>query len=152
MERKEFLNRDDVFETFFNLYKDVIEDYGMDFGTWESETEEYAIFQTETTLENMRSYVHKSNTRMDGNFANIREDWNDIPDFVESEVRPWGRFDDVIKSIDDGTISDEDLAKFQTWALDWFFTAFGTFGLKYNFGEWISELEYEREQEEKDAA
>jgi len=44
------------------------------------------------------------------------------------------------------------LKKFQTWAFDWYFRAFGTWGLTYNFGNWISELEYEREQEEKDAA
>ena len=89
---------------------------------------------------------------MDGNFCNIREDWECCPEFIGSEVKPWGKFDDVIKSIDDETISDKDLKKFQTWAFDWYFRAFGTFGLTYNFGEWISEMEYERKQEEQNAA
>lgn len=150
--RKDFLNYDNVYETFLNLFKEVIENYGMDYGMWESETEMYAENSAMETLESMKRYVHQKSTRMDGNFCNIREDWEYTPEFIGSEIIPWGKFDDVIKSIDDDTISDEDLEKFQTWAFDWFFRAFGTWGLKYNFGTWISELEYEREQEEKDAA
>ena len=148
---KDFLNYDNVYETFLNLFKDVIKDYGLDYGSFESETEGYADCVARKTLESMKKYVHMRNTRIDGNFCNIREDWETTCDFVMSEVKPWGKFDDVVKSIDDETISDEDLKKFQTWALDWFFTAFGTFGLKYNFGNFISEIEYEREQEEKAA-
>ena len=149
---KDFLNYDNVYETFLNLFKDVIKDYWLDYGSFESETEAYAECVARKTLESMKKYVHMRDTRMNGNFCNIREDWETTYDFVMSEVKPWGNFDDVVKSIDDETISDEDLKKFQTWALDWFFTAFGTFGLKYNFGNFISEIEYEREQEEKEAA
>ena len=149
---KDFLNYDNVYETFLNLFKDVIKDYGLDYGSFESETERYAECVAKKTLESMKKYVHMRDTKMIGNFCNIREDWESTINFVGSEVKPWGNFDDVVKSIDDETISDEDLKKFQTWALDWFFTAFGTFGLKYNFGNFISEIEYEREQEEKEAA
>lgn len=148
---KDFLNYDNVYETFLNLFKDVIKDYGLDYGSFECDTEEYAERVAEKTLESMKKYVHMRDTRMIGNFCNIREDWESDFDFVRSEVKPWGNFDDVIKSIDDETISDEDLKKFQRWALDWFFTAFGTFGLTYNFGNFISEIEYEREQEEEAA-
>ena len=149
---KDFLNYDDVYETFLNLFKETVENYGMDYGSWESETEDYAATSAMETLESMKKYVHRKDTKMCGNFCNIREDWEYCPEFIGSEIQPWGKFDDVIKSIDDETISDEDLKKFQTWAFDWYFRAFGTWGLTYNFGEWISELEYEREQEEKDAA
>ena len=149
---KDFLKYDDVYESFLNLCKQVIEDFGKDYGTWENICEDYAHNSAIETLDSMKRYCHRKNTRMDGNFCNIREDWEETYDFIGSEVKPWGKFDDVVKSIDDGTISDEDLEKFQTWALDWFFRAFGTWGLKYNFGTLISELEYEREQEEKDAA
>ena len=148
---KDFLNYDNVYETFLNLFKDVIKDYGLDYGSFECDTEAYAERVARKILESMKKYVHMRDTRMSGNFCNIREDWESDFDFVRSEVKPWGNFDDVVKSIDDETISDEDLKKFQTWALDWFFTAFGTFGLKYNFGNFISEIEYEREQEEKAA-
>lgn len=145
---KDFLNYDNVYETFLNLFKDVIKDYELDYGSFECATEAYAENTADKTLESMKKYVHMKDTRMNGNFCNIREDWESNINFVVSEVKPWGNFDDVVKSIDDETISDEDLKKFQTWALDWFFTAFGTFGLKYNFGNFISEIEYEREQEE----
>ena len=149
---KDFLNYDNVYETFLNLFKETVESYGMDYGSWESETEDYAATSAMETLESIKKYVHRKDTKMCGNFCNIREDWEYCPEFIGSEIQPWGKFDDVIKSIDDETISDEDLKKFQTWAFDWYFRAFGTWGLTYNFGEWISELEYEREQEEKDAA
>ena len=149
---KDFLNYDDVYETFLNLFKETIENYGMDYGSWESETEDYAASSAFETLDSMKRYVHRKDTSMSGNFCNIREDWEDTPEFIGSEVKPWGKFDDVIKSIDDETISDEDLKKFQTWAFDWFFRAFGTFGLTYNFGNFISDLEYEREREKQDAA
>ena len=148
METKDFLNYDDVYESFLNLCKDVISDWGKDYGTWENICEDYAHNSTIETLDSMKRYVHKKNTRMDGNFCNIREDWEETYEFIGSEIQPWGMFDDVVKSIDDQTISDEDLKKFQTWALDWFFTAFGTWGYKYNFGNLVSELEYEQEMED----
>lgn len=149
---KDFFNYGDVYETFLNLFKETVESYGMDYGSWESETEDYAYMTAMETLESMKKYVHRKDTSMCGNFCNIREDWEITPEFIGSEVKPWGKFDDVIKSIDDETISDEDLKKFQTWAFDWFFRAFGTYGLTYNFGSFISDLEYEREREMQDAA
>ena len=142
---KDFLNYDEVYDTFLSLFKETVEDYGMDYASWEAETEEYAAEKATETLEDMTEYVHKKDTSLLGNFCNIREDWEYCPEFIGSEVNPWGKFDDVIKSIDNETISDEDLRRFQTWALDWFFRAFGTYNLAYNFGNWISDLEYERQ-------
>lgn len=149
---KDFLDFDNVYDAFLKLYKEVIEDFGYeDYEPFYDLAEEYATDNAFETLESMKRYVHRSDTRMWGNFANIREDWDDVPDFVESEVKPWGRFDDIIKSIDDETISDEDLEKFQTWALDWYFTAFGTYNIKYNFGEVLSNKIYEMEKETQSA-
>ena len=149
---KDFLNYDDVFETFLNLCKDKLKSFGIDYGKYENVSEEYAHDSAIETLSDMKKYVHKKDTRMIGNFCNIREDWEYCHEFIGSEIQPWGKFDDVIKSIDDETISDEDLKKFQTWALDWYFRAFGTFGFTYNFGDYISELEYEEEMEKENAA
>lgn len=146
--RKEFLNFDDVNECFANLFYDVVKDYGYDEGIYESFVEEEAHFAALHTLESMKKYCHQSDTRMIGNFCNIREDWEITYEFIGSEVKPWGKFDDVIKSIDDDTISDEDLKKFQTWALDWYFRAFGTWGLKYNFGETLTNFAEELEKED----
>lgn len=144
---KDFLNFDDVYDSILNIYKGVIEDFGYEHREdFYDLAEERATFSAIETLDSMRRYVHKKNTHMDGNFCDIRDDWNH-PGFVESEVKPWGDFDAVIASIDDETISDKDLEKFQAWALDWFFTAFGTYGLSYNFGEVLSERIYEEELE-----
>lgn len=141
--KKEFLNFDDVFESFINICKDAIDDDEM--CKYESEMEDYVYELTRNTVHNMEIYVHKKDTHMCGNFCNIREDWEDTIGFVKSNIIPWGRFDDMVKSVDDGTISDDDLKKVQEWCLDWFFTAFGTWGIKYNFQTFIGELEYEEE-------
>jgi len=145
---KDFINYDSMLEVCMNLFTEVVEEFGYDKDLWDEEITTYADICAQDAVDSMRKYVHKKDTRMCGNFCNIREDWEYCPEFIGSEVKPWGRFDDVIKSIDDETISDEDLQKFQTWTMDWYFRAFGTFGLTYNFGEYISEKAYEMEMED----
>ena len=145
---KDFINYDSMLEVCMNLFTEVVEEFGYDKDLWDEEITTYADICAQDAVDSMRKYCHREDTRMCGNFCNIREDWEYCPEFIGSEVKPWGRFDDVIKSIDDETISDEDLAKFQTWTMDWYFTAFGTYGLKYNFGEIISEKAYEMEMED----
>ena len=144
---KDFLNFDDVHESILGIYNSVIEDFGYEHREdFYDLAEERATFSAIGTLDSMRRYVHMKNTHINGNFCDIRDDWNH-PGFVKSEINPWGDFDAVIASIDDETISDEELEKFQTWALDWFFTAFGTFGFSYNFGTTLNERIYEEELE-----
>lgn len=137
---KEFLNRADLSECILNICKDTV-----DYSKWEDIVDDYVVTMTESIINDMRKYVHEDDTSMIGNFANIREDWDIIKDFAESEIEPFGRFDDIIKSIDNNTINDTDLIKFQKWALDWFFTAFGTFGIKYNLQTLIGDIEYSEE-------
>jgi len=141
----EFLNKDNVYESVLNVCKDALAD---DYQQWESIAEDFAYFRAESIVDDMRKYVHLKNTRMIGNFANIREDWDYIKDFVRSEVEPFGKFDDVIESIDNATISEEDLAKFQEWCLDWYYTAFGTFGIKYEIQSIVADMEYEEAENE----
>ena len=132
-------------QTLLNLYKECLGE--EDAQKYESTIEEFANINAQTIVEDMNRYVHRKSTKIDGNFCNISEDWEYCPDFIGSEVKPWGKFSDVVKSIDDETISDEDLAKFQQWAKDWFFRAFGTWGLCYNLQTLISEMEWEEEHE-----
>lgn len=148
-QRLAFMDIDKMRETLIELYNEELDNFGIERELYENEVESYAEFYSMQYEESMFKYCHQSDTSMVGNFANIRHDWDYIPDFVKSEVKPWGRFEDIIKSIDEKTISEEDLAKFHIWAEDWFFTAFGTFGIKYNFGDHISELEYRREHEKE---
>lgn len=140
----EFLNKDNVYESVLNVCKDALAD---DYQQWESVVEDFADYMANSILEDMRKYVHLKDTRMSGNFANIREDWDVITDFVRSEIKPFGRFDDIVASIDNETISEDDLAKFQEWCLDWFYTAFGTFGIKYQIQTIVADMEYEESEE-----
>lgn len=147
-----FLNEQKHYETLLSIFMDVVKNYD-DPTEYEWYAEDEAERLASSHVKDMEEYVHMSDTKLYGNFANIREDWDYIPDFVKSEVKPWGRFDDVVKSIDDKTISEEDLAKFQQWCEDWFFTAFGTYNLEYNFATDLGELAYydecEREMEKE---
>ena len=140
---KDFLNYDSMYECIKNIYIDALNEDEV--SKYEDVIEYHAEYAAQNAVESMRKYVHRKDTRMDGNFCNIREDWEDTPEFIGSEVQPWGKFDDMVKSMDDDTISDEDCKQVQTWCMDWYFRAFGTFGLKYNFQSYISELEYEEE-------
>lgn len=142
---KEFINFEDMEQTLLDLYKNCLDDENAQ--KYESTIEEYANINAQTIVDDMNRYVHQKDTKIIGNFCNIREDWEVTPDFIGSDVKPWGKFSDVVKSIDNGTISEEDLKKFQQWAKDWFFRAFGTWGLCYNFQTLISEMEWEEEQE-----
>jgi hypothetical protein len=140
---KDFINYDDMYECIKNIYIDALDE--DEASKYEDEIECHAEIAAQDAAESMRKYVHRKDTRMDGNFCNIREDWECCPEFIGSDVKPWGKFDDMVKSLDDETISDDDLKKVQQWCMDWYFRAFGTFGLKYNFQSYISELEYEEE-------
>ena len=141
----EFLNKDNVYDSIIGICEDAL---GEDYNTWESVAEDFAECVANSILEDMRKYVHLKDTKMGGNFANIREDWDVITDFVQSEIKPFGRFDDVVASIDNATISEEDLAKFQEWCLDWFYTAFGTYNIKYQNQTIVADMEYEESEED----
>ena len=140
-----FLNEQKHYDNLLEIFMGEVKncEYPDDYEWF---AEEQAEQLTERHIEQMDKYVHKSDTKIWGNFCNIREDWN-YPGFVHSEVEPWGNFDDVVKSIDDKTISEEDLSKFQQWCEDWFYTAFGTYNLKYNFGTDLDEVIYSDERE-----
>ena len=79
---------------------------------------------------------------MSGNFADIRLDWEREHEDVS--------LDEVVEMIDNGEINDI-TNEFRSWSVDWYFRAFGTYNLKYNWGEFISnevaEMDYERERD-----
>ena len=142
---KAFVDYSKLYEIILNLCKDVL---GDDFTTYQEQAEVYAEETAQKTVEDMKVYVHSKDTSIYGNFCNIRQDWNDTKDFVKSDVKPFGTFDDMVLGMDNDTLSDQQVKDVQTWCLDWFFTAFGTFGLQNNFAEMISDIEYYKECEE----
>ena len=142
MANLEFMNQEKLEEILVNLFK---EEAGEDAEKYEEHIEMLAYNFAEESCESMEKYILSGNHRMSGNFANISEDWDYTPTFVKSEVKPWGKFSDIVKGFKEKTISDTDKEKFQTWCLDWFFTAFGTRNLCYNFNNYIADLEDEDE-------
>ena len=144
---KQFINLEDMESTLQKIFTESLSE--EDAAKHESLIEGYASLTAESIVSDMREYVHRKDTHMMGNFCDIKQDWDYCPECIESDIKPWGKFSDMVQSVDDETISDEDLAKVQQWCKDWFFTAFGTWGLIYNFHNFIAEIEYE---EEEDAA
>ena len=82
-----------------------------------------------STMRDMEKYVHRSDTGMSGNFADIRLDWERDHEDVS--------LDEVVEMIDNGEVNDI-TNEFRSWSIDWYFRAFGTYNLKYNWGEFIS--------------
>lgn len=144
---KEFLNRDMVYNwsvTILTGERDSMCDLHDDYD-WLIES--YAETLTEEFCRDMQKYARQKDTKLDGNFCNIKEDWDNNTGFIKSEVQPFGRYDDMVSSMIDETISDDQLAIVQQWCFDWFLCAFGTWGIKYNFSTAIGEYEYEYEKE-----
>lgn len=143
---KAFLDYTKLYNVILDLYKETIAE---DYTKYEDFAEECAHETTIKTIEDMKTYVHEKDTKLYGNFCNIRQDWNDTKDFVKSDVKPFGTFDDMVLGMDNDTLSDQQVKDVQTWCQDWFFTAFGTFNLQNNFAETISEMEYIEECEKQ---
>ena len=72
---------------------------------------------------------------MDGNFADIENDYFDL-------------FPEMVKRLDaaeDSERANDD----REYLSSWYFYAFGTFGIKYNFSNELQDLSYDLEREEE---
>ena len=99
----------------------------------------------------MKKYLHMNNHSMPGNFADIE---NDYPAYITGTRWPseyagddyFRLFPQMVARLDaaeDSKQADEDRA----YLMDWYFDAFGTYNIKYNFSNWLSEIVYMREEE-----
>ena len=143
---KQYIDYENMFATVLNLYKEAVDDEV--YSRYEEEVEECAHNVALETVNSMQKYVHLKDHDMCGNFANIELDWN-YGKMHFSDVIPFCSFSEMVAGMDNDTLSDAQVKAVQTWCIDWFFYAFGTFGITYNFQSWISDLEYEREREEE---
>lgn len=137
------LNRDKHYAALLEELSDEAKNYSdeLDEDTCQDLAEEAANNLADSHVKSMQEYSHQKDTSQWGNFANIRQDWNH--NFGHSSVEPWGDYDDMLKTMDDETISQEDLAKVQQWCEDWYWEAYGTRWLRYNFGNTLSEFAYD---------
>ena len=117
--------------------------YELAWQIWDDCGYDYAGELYEKLQQQMYKYVSGTDYKMSGNFANIAWDWDrDHKDGIS--------FYDLRKKLLDG-VEDADTNEFSTWAIDWFFHAFGTYNMCYNFatdlGEEAAILEQEDEEE-----
>lgn len=111
------------------LYLKYMKDAAPDF------IDDYVDGIVEDTIKSFDKLVHRSNTSMVGNFADIRYDW----DGYHKEYPHGVSFNEVIEMIDNGE-DNEKTREFKTWTIDWYFNAFGTYNLKYNWNEFLEEI------------
>ena len=107
-------------------------------------------FTLETNRE-MKKYLHRDSQHMDGNFANLYEDYPkhitgvwwasdyDGDDYYDLYPQMVARLD----AAEDSEQANEDRAYLE----EWYFKAFGTFGITYNFSNDLAEIAYNLERE-----
>jgi len=145
-----------------NLYRECLDDFEN-----KDELEQYIndLYDDEDHIHNlacefaynanrdMKKYLHKDSHRMDGNFANIEQDY---PKYRTGTY--WSQdydgddyfdlFPEMVKRLDaaeDSERANDDREHLSSW----FFFTFGTFGIKYNFSNELNELCYDLEREEE---
>lgn len=102
----------------------------------------------------MKKYLHMDSHRMDGNFANIEDDY---PKYRTGTCWPseydgddyYDLFPEMVKRLDaaeDSERANDD----REYLSSWFFSAFGTYNIKYNFSSDLDELYDEFEGDKED--
>ena len=99
----------------------------------------------------MKKYLHLPDQHMDGNFANLYLDYPEhitgtrwISDYEGDDY--FDLYPQMVARLDaaeDSEQANEDRAYLE----DWYFKAFGTFGIAYNFSNDLAEIAYSLEQE-----
>lgn len=138
----------DIREMIDGEYEDILKGcddkerqyYEMAWQIWDDCGYDYAGELYKKLQQQMYEYVSGSDYKMFGNFANIQWDWDD-------DHKDGIKFADLRKKLLGG-VKDADTDEFSTWAIDWFFHAFGTYNMCYNFATDLGEEAATLEQEE----
>ncbi|MBD5381910.1 hypothetical protein [Clavibacter sp.] len=128
--------KSDIREIFAEKISEVEDDPYFVFTVWSDNdiVEEHIEWLANDLNKSMKKYLHMSDTHIAGNFKNIRYDYK-------------GDFADMVKRLDEGA-QDEQTNADRDFLLSWFWDAFGTFGISYNFATELDESIYVAEQEE----
>lgn len=148
METKNYLNMGEFTKRVYNVYKNVLSEYGNELTEHVNdlyETDDFALLCAENLAEvanrDMCNYLHAETQRIPGNFRNARYDLD------ENLAKSSRMFDQMVARLDAG-YSDQETENYRTWPTNWYFDAFGTCGIAYNFQEELNEYAYELEEEE----
>lgn len=143
-----------------NLYRECIENFddAEDLEEYISDIFEKNIqsMSWDFTLEanrEMKNYLHRKSQHMDGNFADLSMDYPKhrtgtfwVSEYDGPVAEYFSLYPDMVARLDsaeDSEQADED----RKYLAEWFFDAFGTFGIKYNFSNYLDEIAYMLEEE-----
>lgn len=125
-----FDDAEDMEEYIADLYGKNIQSMAWDF-TLEANRE-------------MKKYLHLNDQRMDGNFANL---YNDYPrhvtgTFLATDYDGDDYYDLYAYMVArlDAAEDSEQASKDREYLEEWYFKAFGTYNIKYNFGNYLEEV------------
>lgn len=152
MDIRDYMNIDELENELYGLYKECLDE------TVESEEssvkdhlllvydyegiKEEAAFRADCINNNMRKYLHQDNHHIDGNFMNVERN------YMRDHKCSRKDFENMVKRLDSGDMSEESKED-REWLRSWFWEAFGTFGLTYNFKSELDDCIYEYERENK---
>lgn len=138
---EKFDDADDLEEYIADLYGKNIQSLAWEF-TLEANKE-------------MKKYLHKDSQHMDGNFANLYEDYPkhrtgvwwasdyDGDDYYDLYPQMVARLD----AAEDSEQANED----REYLEEWYFEAFGTYNIKYNFSNELEEVHSMMEEDYEEA-
>ena len=92
--------------------------------------------------DSMFKYVRNDDYAIPGNFERINWSWDE-------DHKGGIKFSELRKKLLAG-IDDADTQEFSTWGIDWFFKAFGTHGLCYNYENLLDDIAADYEREDAD--
>jgi len=126
-----FINVDDFCECVINALKEEGQSFLDYYTNIDSEgvmdlCEEEGSRLAYNWANEFRSYCNQEDTKIYGNFNNIKWDYE-----LEFKGK---RYEDILAKLN-AEIDDEETKEFKDWAVSWFFETFGTFGMKYNFSD-----------------
>lgn len=146
--KKVFVNIDKIKGKIRKLIDEVANDY-KDEQYFEllsiaddTECEMLAEFHANKINDDMDTYMHRDNTKIQGNFNDIRRDY-------ECEHKGC-YYKNLLERLDKGATDEQTKADID-WITGWFWDTFGTWGFKYNLSTQIGEELYSIKQEESES-
>ena len=130
---------EEILNEVLNSYKEY--PYLSDFVN----VEEYAENLVLSFNSDMGKYLNSSDHKILGNFNNIDYDY---PAFRECDGPHYNKklVDDMVNRLNNNDDSEQS-QRDREFLVDWFFETFGTFGITYNFNDYLGEIIYANEEE-----
>ena len=101
----------------------------------------------------MKKYLHLPDQHMNGNFADLSMDYPKhrtgtfwVSEYDGSVAEYLNLYPDMVARLDDADDSEQ-ANEDRAYLEEWYFKAFGTFGITYNFSNDLAEIAYSLEQE-----